>query len=178
MNTPTVSSPDTRDWRRANGASWTTFVLVLLVFLAGVGYAFRERLAEAPEAAMPLVGERFLAANPELMLARRYAEGTVTSAASPSSFLARNPELSAFWRYQDWLITGPAFLARNPELSTVQRGIAEDHAPARAFLAENPELSTVWRFSAVASSSLDDSFLAQNPEFSAARRYATPQITK
>jgi hypothetical protein len=96
----------------------------------------------------------FLAANPELMVARRYA-------AVP----ARKAEL--------------AFLAANPELLVVRRYIAPATGRTEsAYLAANPELMVARRYIAGAAQQSDPAFLAANPEIMLYRRYvATQQAT-
>jgi hypothetical protein len=86
----------------------------------------------------------FLAANPEVMFARRYyAAGMPTDV--KAAFLAANPEVMLVRRYvspSSGVADHAAFLAANPEVMFARRYAAatSDVAAEAAFLAANPEL--------------------------------------
>jgi hypothetical protein len=119
--------------------------------------------------AAPLVAS--LAANPELTLARRYPAAGQADATAAT--LAANPELSSARYYAPYPIDNQAalasFLADNPELMVARR-YSPGTQEGAAFLADNPELMLARRHTAaprVAS-------VALNPELSAAHLYAAP----
>jgi len=94
-----------------------------------------------------------LAANPELMVARRYV--AVPARKAESAFLAANPELLVARRYI--------------ALATVRT--------EAAFLAANPELMVARRYIAGAAQQIDLAFLAANPEIMIYQRYVAAQHT-
>jgi hypothetical protein len=120
--------------------------------------------------AAPLVAS--LAANPELTLARRYPAAGQADATAAT--LAANPELSSARYYAPYPIDNQAalasFLADNPELTLARRHTT---APLVASVALNPELSAAHLYAAPLGATDDPAFLAANPELMTARRYAT-----
>jgi hypothetical protein len=121
-----------------------------------------------------------LAANPELMLVRRYAGSLATS--SKASLLAVNPELAVARRYTGSVVKrmDVSFLATNPELMLASRyaGPAVQGAGV-SFLAANPELAIAGRHITQRAQAEETALLSANPEVQAFRRYATsrPQWT-
>jgi hypothetical protein len=91
---------------------------VLLVVL--VAYV----AVEASEPAMEKTDEAFLAANPELIVARRYTTGILET--TEATFFAANPELIIARRYGSSVEEGTeiGFLAANPEIIVYQRYLA------------------------------------------------------
>ena len=87
----------------------------------------------------------FLAANPELMLARRYTAAPLVAS------LAANPELMLAHRYPAAVQADAeaATLSANPELSTARYYApytTDDQAALASFLAANPELMAARRY--------------------------------
>lgn len=118
MNSKTISSPFIRG---AKGPTIDVGTVLALAFLALLVVA-AILLWQAPSAvqpiSQPLSGERFLAQNPELSVARRYA--VTADTVREEWFLARNPELMVAARYAS-SAGEAAFLAQNPELSIARR---------------------------------------------------------
>ena len=168
--------------------------LLLVAVAVFVAWPARTPISETPKAASSL------AANPELMVAQRWAAEADKRA--EAAFLAKNPELMFVQRY-----SGPAaehvrasFLSANPEVMVAQRWATEaDKRAEAAFLAGNPELmvasrhtgSTVERAhtsslsanpalmvagarSEVMAGGGYAAFLARNPELRVAHRYTRP----
>jgi hypothetical protein len=116
-----------------------------------------------------------LAANPELIIARRYH----AMAVKDISYLAANPELIVARRYTAAVMAGAeaAFLAANPELLLVRnfRGV-----PAQVYdykLAANPELLLVRNFRGVPAQ-VYDYHLAANPELLLVRNFRGVVVNK
>jgi hypothetical protein len=116
-----------------------------------------------------------LAANPELIIARRYH----AMAVKDISYLAANPELIVARRYTAAVMAGAevAFLAANPELLLVRnfRGV-----PAQVYdwkLAANPELILVRSFRGVPAQ-VYDFYLAANPELILVRNFLGVVVNK
>ena len=115
----------------------TSSVLVALTVYMVVSTAYSTR-TDASE----IAAYSELVANPELGIARRYAENA--NSRSEYHFLASNPEISLHRRYAESaaLASEYLFLASNPEIS-LHRRYAED-ATQRSeyfFLVSNPEIS-------------------------------------
>jgi hypothetical protein len=130
---------------------------------------------ERTETAFPL------AANPELIVARRYAAATAKLA--EVTFLATNPELMLTRRYA----AAPksrakvSFLVDNPELRAARRYGAEMAKTAgAAFQAANPEIQVCRRHATEMTNLADAEFLTWNPEIRILRLYtaesAEPQM--
>jgi hypothetical protein len=131
-------------------------------------------LSASPQVAEDQMASKaaFRAANPELMVARRYAAVPVRKA--ESNFLAANPELLVARRYiaPATVRTESAFMAANPELMVAGRYTAIPAAKTESnFLAANPELLVARRYIAPATVRTESAFLAANPELLVARRY-------
>jgi len=114
-------------------------------------------------------GSASLAANPELMLARRY------TAMPMAATLAANPELIVARRYAAAVQPGAeaATLASNPELSSARYYVSyaiDNEVASTSFLAANPELMIARRYAGSAVTGTDAAFLAANPELMIARR--------
>ena len=121
MNTKMMSGPNVRP-ARGNTVRLATILAYLLLALLVIGaILIWPAASDAPSAVQSLSGERFLAQNPELSAAQRYA--AAPNAASGEQFLARNPELMVAARYAEALeaLSGERFLAQNPELSVARR---------------------------------------------------------
>ncbi|UCG24955.1 MAG: hypothetical protein JSW55_02885 [Chloroflexota bacterium] len=126
-------------------------VLAIVVVLAAVvlaGLTIYWAAQPSEPVADELTAGEMLSANPELFLARRYAEAAAGKA--EQEFLAMNPEVALARRYA----------AEANELADVKH------------LAANPELMLARRYAAEMSQMSDADFLAANPEIILYRRYA------
>ena len=120
----------------------TSSVLVALTVYQIVSTAHRDKTGAGEMAAYSE-----LVANPELSIARRYAESAARS--NEDLFLASNPEMSLVRRHAESAAgrSEDLFLASNPEVSGARR-YAENAARRNEyhFLASNPEMILVRRF--------------------------------
>jgi hypothetical protein len=120
------------------------------------------------QAAAKAAQTAFRAANPELVLARRYA-GPLHS---ESSLFAANPELMIARRYTGPLHSESSLFAANPELMAARRYTGPLHSESSLFAA-NPELMAARRYTARVVWNSESSFLAANPELMISRRHSS-----
>jgi hypothetical protein len=90
---------------------------------------------------LPKDGDSLFAANPELMVVRRYT----LPAQTESSLLAANPELMVVRRYTSPAQAESSLLAANPELIIARRN-TRPAASESSFLAANPEVIIARRY--------------------------------
>ncbi|MCB0166334.1 MAG: hypothetical protein KDI79_19040 [Anaerolineae bacterium] len=96
-------------------------------------------------------GSTDLAANPELMIVKRFEGVRENETATGSTFYAANPELLAAGRYTapitvDEAVSDSAFWAANPELMIARRFAQTEIGTDSQFYANNPELMAARRF--------------------------------
>jgi len=152
-------------------------VILVATFLITAAVIYSRAATQQSVADISTVGNP-LASNPELMLARRYAEMKILADAA---HLAANPELNLARRYtaaQNQL-SNQAYLAANPELMLARRYAAEAKPISnQAYLAANPELALARRFAKDMERSNELAYLAANPEVALARRIMSDQSGK
>ncbi|HSR29623.1 MAG TPA: hypothetical protein VLY63_03590, partial [Anaerolineae bacterium] len=147
-----VFSGSVHEEKEQSAVRWGIFILAFgLMALLVLAFLTTVRLTGKP-ILLPVDEESRFAANPELMVVRRYAVSVVGDA--DTAYLAANPELIVARRY-----AAPAV------------GLADT-----AYLAANPELIIARRYAGPAVGLADTAYLAANPELIIARRYAGPAV--
>jgi hypothetical protein len=130
MNVKAVSTQEMRVARRRPVALLYLAGLLLLVLLGVILVTSAPAPVTVGAVSQPLTGDRFLAANPELVLFRHTRASAAT--ASEASFLAQNPELSGFRYARAVVIDDASFLAQNPELLVFRRMATTTASPLAA----------------------------------------------
>jgi hypothetical protein len=133
-------------------------------------------------------GSTYLAANPELMAARRHNGVVKNEAVNGSTFYAANPELMVAGQYtatgEDEGVSSSAFFAENPELMVAGRHVIvvdDKTLTSSGRYAANPELMVAERYTAPIIEPKETSgskFFAANPEMMAVHRYAAAATEK
>lgn len=193
MNIKSVFNPIIGDGKAQTVASRSIFGILLLATLVVMVITFLPRAAALPSSTGGSTAGDFLATNPEIRIAQRYAAmGRTSLAANPElgvaqryaavqerisseRLLAANPELILAGDHGNVTIKrGQPDFSANPELFVAQRFAADQSQDTvQASLADNPELIVAQRYMLSGETSKAGEFLATNPELSAVWRYAS-----